>query len=135
MEQPQCAQCHRKIDPIGYGLENFNAVGLWRTEEVTEVAKNNRVIQSKAFPIDPKGRLPDGVEFADYFGLRDEVGRREEALARGFIEGLVEYGLGRPFGFSDEELAHEILTQARARGMTPRAIIHALVASKPFRSK
>lgn len=135
MEQPQCAQCHRKIDPIGYGLENFNAVGQWRTEEVTEVAKNNRVIQSKAFPIDPKGRLPDGVEFADYFGLRDEVGRREEALARGFIEGLMEYGLGRPFGFSDEELAHEILTQARARGMTPRAIIHALVASKPFRSK
>lgn len=135
MEQPQCAQCHRKIDPIGYGLENFNAVGLWRTEEVAEVAKNNRVIRSKAFPIDPKGRLPDGVEFADYFGLRDEVGRREEALARGFIEGLVEYGLGRPFGFSDEQLAHEILTQARSRGLTPRAIIHALVASKPFRSK
>ena len=135
MEQPQCAQCHLKIDPIGYGLENFNAAGLWRTEEVVEVAKNNRVIRSQSFPIDPTGRLPDGTEFADFFGLRDQVAEREEALARGFIEGLVEYGLGRPFGFSDEELAFQILTQARGAGLTPRAIIHALVASQAFHRK
>ncbi len=59
MEEPQCAQCHRKIDPIGYGLENFNAVGLWRDNEYTETTKNNRVIKSKLFPIDSAGTLPD----------------------------------------------------------------------------
>ena len=88
MEQPQCAQCHRTIDPIGYGLENFNAVGLWRDEEYTEFAKDNRVIRSKLFPIDAAGTLPDGDKFQDFFQLRDAVAGHEAAFARGLIERL-----------------------------------------------
>jgi hypothetical protein len=135
MEEPQCAQCHRKIDPIGYGLENFNAVGLWRDEEYTELAKNNRVIRSKVFPIDAAGTLPDGTKFQDFFQLRDAVARHEEAFARGLIERLIEYALGRPFGFSDEDLAGELLANAKKTDFKLRSVIQALVASPPFHTK
>ena len=135
MEEPQCAQCHRKIDPIGYGLENFNAVGLWHNEEYTELAKNNRVIRSKLFPIDAAGTLPDGAKFQDFFQLRDAVARHEAGFARGLIERSIEYALGRPFGFSDEDLAGELLANAKKTDFKLRSVIQALVASPAFHTK
>jgi hypothetical protein len=135
MEEPQCAQCHHKIDPIGYGLENFNAVGLWRDNEYTETTKNNRVIKSKSFPINATGALPDGAKFQDFFQLRDAVARHEAAFARGLIERLIEYALGRPFGFADEDLASEILASAKKGDYKLRSVIHNLVASQTFHTK
>ncbi len=58
MEEPQCAQCHRKIDPIGFALEHYDAVGQWRDKEYTEIAANNRVRKSKEHDIDDRGQLP-----------------------------------------------------------------------------
>lgn len=135
MEEAQCAQCHRKIDPIGYGLEHFNAVGLWRETEYTEIAANNRVRQSKEHPIDDSGTLPDGTKFDGFFELRDVVVSRHESFARGFVEHLIAYALGRPFGFTDQDLADAILEQGRKQGATPRAYLHALVQSEAFRRK
>ena len=77
MEQPQCYQCHRKIDPIGFGLEHFNAVGQWREMETTEIAVNNRVRKSKEHPIDTTGQLPDGTEFNGFDELRDAIAERD----------------------------------------------------------
>lgn len=135
-EQPQCAQCHRRIDPIGFALQNFDAAGLWREQEYTEFFKFWKVIEKKQlFPIDPSGRLPSGKTFDDFYGLRDAVAAHEEDFVRGLIARLVEYGLGRPGGFSDEELVEDILKKAKAKGMTLRAILHAIVESKEFRSK
>ncbi len=135
MEEAQCAQCHRRIDPIGYGLEHFNAVGLWRETEYTEIAANNRVRQSKEHPIDDAGTLPDGTAFDGFFELRDAVAARHEAFARGFVEHLIEYALGRPYGFTDQDLADAILAQGAQQGATPRAYLHALVQSEAFRRK
>lgn len=135
MEEAQCAQCHRKIDPIGYGLEHFNAVGLWRETEYTEIAANNRVRQSKEHPIDDSGTLPDGTKFDGFFELRDAVASRHEAFARGFVEHLIAYALGRPYGFTDQDLADAILAQGNQHGATPRAYVHALVQSEAFRRK
>lgn len=135
MEEAQCAQCHRKIDPIGYGLEHFNAVGLWREREYVDIAVNNRVRQSKEHPIDDSGALPDGTEFDGFFELREVVAARHEAFARGFVEHLIEYALGRPYGFTDRDLADAILEQGAGQGGTPRAYIHALVQSEAFRRK
>lgn len=135
-EQPQCANCHQKIDPIGYGLENFDAVGLWRdTEKIDKRGKYGRREVVKEFMIDPSGQLPDGQSFADYFELRDAVADRDEDFVRGFTESLITYGLGRPFGFTDQDLADEILHQARDQNYETGSLIHAFTQSAVFRSK
>jgi hypothetical protein len=135
MEEPQCYQCHRKIDPIGFGLEHFDAVGKWRETEYTEIAVNNRVRKSKEHPIDAGGQLPDGTKFEGFFELRDAVADREVAFARGLIEHLIEYALGRPFGFSDEKLAESILATSKQQKLSMRSMIHAIVQSQQFQTK
>ena len=130
-EQPQCAQCHRKIDPIGFGFENFNAAGKWRTSETYE----KKGVGSKTWPIDPAGTFYKGAHFKDYFELRDQLAARPEKFARGFSEALVEYGMGRPFAFLDEPLADEMIAQARAHDYQMAAFIRALVLSKTFQTK
>jgi hypothetical protein len=135
MGEAQCAQCHRRIDPIGFGLENFNAAGQWREVERTEARRGRRTISRKEFPIDASGTLPDGTEFNDYFGLRNAIAKKSAAFERGFTEALIEYALGRPYGFSDESLRERILRRARTKNGQLREFIIALVQSKPFRTK
>lgn len=130
-EQPQCAQCHRKIDPIGFGLENFNATGKWRTTEIYE----KKGVGSKTWPISPAGAFYKGSAFKDYFELRDQIAAHPEKFGRGFTEALVEYGMGRPFGFLDEPLATTILTEAQAKDYQMAAFIRALVLSETFQTK
>ncbi|NRB74898.1 MAG: DUF1592 domain-containing protein [Verrucomicrobiales bacterium] len=135
MEEAQCAQCHQRIDPIGYGMENFDAAGKWREMEVAEKVGNRRVVASKEFPIDASGELPDGTKFTNYFELRDGVAENSANFERGFTEALIEYALGRPYGFSDEALRERILKRARGKNGEMREFVLALVQSKPFRTK
>ncbi len=135
MEEPQCAQCHQRIDPIGYGLEHFNAAGLWRDVEVAEIASGYSVRKSKEHPIDASGTLSDGTKFDGFFQLRDAIAKREKAFALGLIENLVSYALGRPSQLSDDDLCADILLQARKDKLTLPTIIHALVGSREFQSK
>ena len=135
MEEPQCAQCHRKIDPIGYGLQNFNAVGKWRELERVETDSKKVKEKVKYHPIDPSGILPNKTPFSNYFELRDQIAKHEDAFARGFTEALIEYGLGRPYGFTDYDLAEEILASSRHQEYDASAFIHALVQSQQFKQK
>ena len=134
-EEAQCASCHRKIDPIGFGLENFDAAGKWRTTEAhrTKVKRSWRTI--KTWEIDASGAFYKGPAFADYFELLDRIAEREPDFARGFTEALISYSLGRPFGFTDEELAQEILTAAKAKQYSVSEFIKTLVSSEKFRRK
>jgi hypothetical protein len=125
-EEPQCASCHRKIDPIGFGLENFNAAGKWRTEDS---------YGSKTWSVDPAGAFHHGPAFNDYFQLRDLIAAEPAKLARGFSEALIEYALGRPCGFADEDLVARILEQAEKKDFALREFIQALVSSRQFQSK
>jgi hypothetical protein len=137
-EFPQCASCHRKIDPIGFGLENFDAAGLWRTEDSFQVLddKGKPVPNAKkTWKIDPAGVLHKGPAFDDYFALRDHIAAQTKPFARGFASALLEYGLGRSCGFSDEPLLDEILQRAESRDFAMREFIHALVSSQAFRRK
>ena len=127
-EQPQCLQCHRKIDPIGFGLENFNAAGKWRDLDHDPKTK-------KDWPIDPAGQLYNGPAFKSYFDLRDLIAARSENFAQGFTEALIEYALGRPYGFTDEELAATIVKQTKSKDFTLREFIVALVQSPQFQRK
>ncbi|MDF1814319.1 MAG: DUF1592 domain-containing protein [Verrucomicrobiales bacterium] len=128
-EEAQCAQCHQKIDPIGYGLENFSAAGLWRDSE-TILGRKQKVLAT--FPVQPSGQFTDGTSFADYFELREVVADRIDDFAMGLTEALITYGLGRPFGFSDQELAFSIVQQAAGSEYAIAEIIYALVQSEAF---
>jgi hypothetical protein len=127
-EEPQCLQCHRKIDPIGFALENFNAAGKWRDFDRDPKTK-------KDWPIDPAGHFHNGPAFKTYFDLRDQIAARSEAFAHGFTEALIEYSLGRPYGFMDAALADDIVKQAGAKNFAVSEFIVALVSSKTFARK
>ena len=130
-EQPQCASCHRRIDPIGFGMENFDAAGRWRTQD--SYTKDG--VGTKAWTIDPSGALYGGPAFNDFFALRDVIAGRIDAFATGFTEALLEYALGRPYGFSDEALRDAIVRRAAANDYAVRDFIHAVIQSEAFRSK
>lgn len=135
MEEPQCAQCHRKIDPIGFGLQSFDAAGKWRESvRLTRVVKK-KVKQTRKVTVDPHGQLPDGEQFANFYELRTQIATKEGAFARGFTEALIEYALGRPYGFSDERLRQQIIARADKQAGSMREYILALVQSKKFRTK
>ena len=130
-EEPQCASCHRKIDPIGFGLENFNAVGKWRTVDSYE----KKGVGKKNWTIDPSGAFHKGEAFKDYFELRDIVASKPADFSRGLAEALIEYALGRPYGFSDEDIAARIVAQAGKKEFAMREFIYELVKSKAFQTK
>jgi cytochrome c553 len=125
-EQPQCASCHRKIDPIGFGLENFDAAGKWRTTDRHG---------GKTWTIDAADTLFQGSSFADFRQLRDLIAAREDDFASGFTKHLIEYALGRPFGFADEDMANRILTAAKHDHYALRTFLHAIVQSREFQTK
>ena len=76
-----CAGCHNLMDPVGFSLENFDAVGRWRTVE-------------DGVPIDASGGLPDGSKFAGVAGLEAALLRRPELFVGTFTEKLLTYALG-----------------------------------------
>jgi hypothetical protein len=124
-EEPQCAQCHRRIDPIGFGLENFDAAGKWRTFDDHEgVPVNKRTI-------DPSGQIHNGPAFKDFFELRSVIHQQyPDAFTTGFAENLAEYALGRPVGFTDANLIEEITS-----GGSIRSLIFNLVQNETFLTK
>jgi hypothetical protein len=137
-EDPQCASCHRKIDPIGFGLENFDAAGQWRTEDsyqLPDAAGKPKPESKKTWTIQTAAPLHKGPSFQDYFGLRDIVAAKSNAFARGFSAALIEYALGRPCGFSDEPLIEHMLNQSASYDFAIREFIHSLVKSKEFHTK
>ncbi|MEI6713267.1 MAG: DUF1592 domain-containing protein [Verrucomicrobiota bacterium] len=137
-EDAQCASCHRKIDPIGFGLENFDAAGQWREEDsytATDATGKPDPKSTKKWTIDPAAAFHKGPPFKSYFELRDIIASKSDAFATGFSEALIEYALGRPLGFRDEPVVKEIVGQAKQKQFAVREFIHALVSSKEFHTK
>ncbi len=130
-KEPQCASCHRKIDPIGFGLENFDAAGRWREMD----SLNPLDPRATPFPVDASGEIYGGPSFKDYFALREVIASRTDAFARCHVEALIQFALGRPVGFSDEEFVARIVAQARQQGFQADAFVRALVTSPEFQTK
>ncbi|MCM8535974.1 MAG: DUF1592 domain-containing protein [Lentisphaeraceae bacterium] len=125
-EQPQCAHCHKKIDPIGFGLENFGPTGKWRK-------KVNRNKTSSL--VDPSGKIFNGPKFNTYLELRDILHSQSENFYKGLIQNMLEYSLGRKVSFSDQDNISRIYDHMNKNGETVRSIIHAIVNSKSFKFK
>jgi hypothetical protein len=130
-EQPQCASCHRRIDPIGFGLENFDTAGQWRTEDSYERAGLGR----KTWQIDPAGAFHNGSAFTSYAQLRDLITQRTDDFACGLCTALVEYALGHSAGFSDELLIEQMVAASKVQNFGLRSFIHTLVQSREFQTK
>jgi hypothetical protein len=130
-EEAQCLQCHRKIDPIGFGLENFNAIGQWRTTESYKKAQGGL----QDWPIDSSGALHKGPKFENYFALREILAAKKHAFARGFAEALLEYATGRPPSFADEDTVAGIVREAEKSDFAVAEFVRALVRSPVFRNK
>lgn len=115
-----CAGCHDKIDPIGFGLENFDAIGRFRTEE-------------KKHPIDASGQLVRGQAFKDLAELRVILARdMADDFTRNLAENMLTYALGRGLGYSDKPAVHEIVRRTKAKGYQFQEMILAVIESVPF---
>lgn len=146
---PQCASCHRRIDPLGFALENFDPVGKWRTSvwsqapKVTEKKKKKKDKSNKdletdihtrvKFPISSKGVMPDGVRtFDGPVELKKRIFEDREAFLRGMTEALMTYGLGRGIAFSDRPRVDGIVASTIKKKYGLRALIQEIVRSDVF---
>jgi hypothetical protein len=139
-EQAQCKQCHRRIDPIGFGLENFDAAGMWRDVDTYKPGEYLRrgpdgALMVATYPIEPAGAFHNGPAFKDYFELRDLIAARGDDFLRGLIENLYEYALGRPTSFADAEAIDGLLVAAKAYGGGLKSIVKQIVATPEFQTK
>ncbi len=97
---PSCAICHAQMDPLGFGLENFDAVGAWRTKD-------------EGLPIDASGELPSGATFAGPAELKQILLERGDDFRRCIAEKLLVYAIGRGLTHNDECVVDEIVTALR----------------------
>lgn len=126
-----CAGCHKKIDPPGFAIENFDAVGQWRDHYV--VVKSGRGRSGPA--VDPSFTLPDGREFKDFDQFRDLWRQTPRPIARCFAEKLVVYGTGAPIEFVDHQAVDRIVDSTKDAQYGLRSLLHAAVTSSIFLEK
>ena len=131
----QCASCHARFDFIGLGLENFDAVGLWRDEElVTEAQQAQQVPHrpKKVYAVNASGELPNGETFEDVQGLKAALMKEERTVAGSVFEGLLCYALGRDVSFTDLPLIEAVLDDLEPNHFPVREMIKRVVTSEPF---
>jgi mono/diheme cytochrome c family protein len=131
-EQPACARCHNKIDPLGLALENFDAAGQWRNQEGH--GYNGR-IQPDDPVIDASAKMPDGTEFIGVEGLQRELLKHDDQFLTALATQLTTYALGRELGFADRPALAAMVDGMKTNGSTLRALIHHIVASEAFLTK
>jgi len=118
-----CASCHRTIDPVGFSLENFNAVGQWRNYE------------GEGEPIDAAGALPGVGEFRGVTGLEDGLLSRPELFAATLTEKLMTFGLGRGIEYYDGPAVRKIVRDAAKEKYRFSSLIVGIVKSVPFQMR
>ena len=115
-----CRNCHKILDPIGFGLENFDAIGRWRE-------KNDQ-----GLAIDSAGKLPDGKEFSTPAELKRLLTKREADLARNLTERLMAYALGRQLEGYDDVVIDQLMVKIAADNYRVRTIITEVITSYLF---
>ncbi|MBI2424021.1 MAG: DUF1592 domain-containing protein [Candidatus Hydrogenedentes bacterium] len=121
-KDPACASCHARIDPIGFGLENYDAVGAWRTAD-------------NGSPVDSSGVLPDGRAFSGPAGLKAVLLERKNEFARCLAEKMLTYGLGRGLEDFDAPALDTIVAQMAQQDYRFSALIYEIVQSLPFKNR
>ena len=122
---PACAGCHRMIDPAGLALENFDAVGAWRTRDGG----------TRGTPVDASGQLVDGTKVDGVIALRDALMRDPDIFVSTVTEKLMTYALGRGLTASDMPAVRAIVRDARRDGYRFSSIVMGIVRSVPFQMR
>ena len=117
---PTCANCHKILDPIGFGLENFDAIGRWRDQDDTGGA------------IDATGELPGGKSFATPTELKALLATRKEDVARNLTEKLLAYALCRPLEGYDQIVVDRLMESIAADDYRMHTLVTEVVSSYPF---
>ncbi|MGE0607932.1 MAG: DUF1588 domain-containing protein, partial [Pirellulales bacterium] len=118
-QKAACASCHAQMDPLGFGLENFNGIGQWRTEDA-------------GTPIDSSGILPDGAAFAGPAELREVLLRQQGQYLRCLSEKMLTYALGRGLEYDDRCTVDGIVQALADDEQRFSRLILAIVQSDPF---
>ena len=120
---PVCGSCHRNIDPAGFALENFDAVGQWQTKT------------REGLPIDAAGMLSDGTKVDGPAALRAALLARPEVFAGTITEKMLIYALGRGLEPVDMPVVRSIVTRAAAQNYAMQSIVLGIVRSVPFQMR
>ena len=119
-ESPLCRSCHNRMDPLGFSLENFNALGMWRDQELNQ-------------PIDPTGKLITGEPFENISELkRILVEDRKNDFYRCFTEKLLTYALGRGLEAQDVEAVDRIVVNLQSKNDQFETVLEGIILSAPF---
>jgi hypothetical protein len=118
-KNPVCASCHTKMDPLGFALENFDAVGAWRQQMLGR-------------PIQVDAVLPDGTKFEGPAGLREVLMDRKDEFVKAFTQRLMIYALGRGVDGTDMPAVRAVAAAAAKDGYRTQSIIMGIVQSVPF---
>jgi hypothetical protein len=119
-KNPSCASCHNLMDPVGFALENFNAIGAWRERDGDSV-------------IDSSGVLTDGTKVAGPDDLTAALMAKSDLYVTNVVEKLMTYGLGRAVDYHDMPAVRAVVKQARRENLKFSALIQGVVQSVPFR--
>jgi mono/diheme cytochrome c family protein len=120
---PVCASCHARMDPLGFALENFDAIGRWRTNS------------EGGQPIDATGTLPDGTAFQGLLGLRRALLATPDQFVTTFTEKLLTYAVGRELGYYDAPAVRAIVHGSAADQHRFAAVVLGIVKSRPFQMR
>ena len=120
--QPMCAACHQKMDPLGFSLENYDAIGAWREAD-------------GKWPIDASGTLPDGRSFSGASGLASVLGEDREAFARAVTAKMLTFALGRGLERYDRRTVEAISSRLAASDYRFSALVLEIVKSLPFQRR
>jgi hypothetical protein len=120
-EDPACASCHNLMDPLGLGLEHYDAIGAFRTED-------------RGVPVDASGQLIDGQAFVDGREMAALI-QQDERHDRCVVEKVFTYALGRPVAATEEPFVEAIATAYAQSGSQLPELIKLIVTSEPFRTR
>lgn len=121
-EKAECAGCHSKMDPLGFGLENFDPIGRFRATQ-------------DEHPVDASGVLPSGEEFAGPEELKAILLRQKDQFARNLSKKMLGYALGRSLNRYDTCVINESVAALKDNEYRPSALINTIVLSYPFRHR
>jgi len=119
---PACAGCHARMDPIGFAMENFDAVGRWRERDGDQT-------------LDATGAFPDGTKFDGIPGLKKELLRQPEQFVGTIVERLLMYAVGRNLQYYDAPTVRGVMRDARPANYTLASLVLGVAKSRPFQMR
>ncbi len=121
-QNPTCASCHNRLDPLGFALENYDVLGNWRTTD-------------NGLPLDTAGELPDGTKFTGPEGLKQTLLDRKDLFLRNLTTKLLGFALGRGLNREDACAVDRIVVAVAADGYRAQTLVNGIVDSIPFRQQ